>query len=78
WATNFIGFILVSNDWGAIQTDTLIKNIGSPSVLVDVILPTALLPLIYLIFSKMYKWRKISMLFEKIELPIAEEGEDDV
>ena len=78
WATNFIGFILVSNDWGAIQTDTLIKNIGSPSVLVDVILPTALLPLIYLIFSKMYKWRKISMLFEKIELPTAEEGEDDV
>jgi hypothetical protein len=68
WATNFVGFILVSNNWGVIQTETVLKNIADPSLLMDIILPTVLLPLIYLVFAKMYKWRSISTLFEKVQL----------
>jgi len=77
WATNFVGFILVSNNWGVIQTETVLKNIAEPSLLMDIILPTVLLPLIYLVFAKMYKWRSISTLFEKVQLS-EPEGADDI
>lgn len=68
WATNFIGFCFVSNDWGVIQTQTIIKNTAEPSLFMDMLLPTALLPVVYLIFSKMYKWKRISQLFKKGQL----------
>ena len=77
WATNFVGFILVSNNWGVVQTDTVFKNIADPSLLMDIILPTVLLPLVYLIFAKMYKWRSISTLFERVQLSESADVSDD-
>ena len=60
--------VVVSNDWGVIQTQTIIKNTAEPSLFMDMLLPTALLPVVYLIFSKMYKWKRISQLFKKGQL----------
>ncbi|MBT4776277.1 MAG: CPBP family intramembrane metalloprotease [Crocinitomicaceae bacterium] len=76
WATNFVGFCFVSNDWGVIQTQTILKNTADPSLFMDMVLPTILLPVMYLIFSKMYKWRGISMLFAKVKLSETAEGSE--
>ena len=71
WATNFVGFCFVSNDWGVIQTQTILKNTADPSLFMDMVLPTILLPVMYLIFSKMKKLMLILCFKECLVKPKA-------
>lgn len=56
-ANNLIGALLVTSDWSAFQTPSLLKDISEPSAGLDVILPVVLIyPLILFILAKKYQW----------------------
>jgi len=70
WATNFFGVAIVSNTWGTAQTDTLLKDLSEPSAgEISLYISTGALVFIYILFAKMYKWKSIITLFDKVELP---------
>ncbi len=57
FANNFIGALLVTSDWTAIQTHSILKSVSDPSVLFDVILPVSLFfPLLVWLFARKYHW----------------------
>ena len=56
-ANNLIGALLVTSDWSAFQTPSLLKDISEPSAGLDIILPVVLIyPLILFILAKKYQW----------------------
>lgn len=56
-ANNLIGALLVTADWSAFQTHSILKNIAEPSLGVDVLAPVFIVfPLVLFIFSKKYGW----------------------
>ncbi len=56
-ANNLITALLVTSDWSALQTNSVLKDISNPAVGVDVILPIFIVfPLILIIMSKKYNW----------------------
>lgn len=56
-ANNTIGALLITSDWTAFQTNSILKDISNPSPAVDVILPVFIIyPILLLIFSKKYQW----------------------
>jgi len=56
-ANNLIGALLVTSDWSAIQTNSVLKDISEPTAGYDVLLPVVIIfPILLLIFSKMYRW----------------------
>jgi hypothetical protein len=56
-ANNLIGALLVTSDWSAFQTNSILKDISDPSTGLDVIVPVVLIyPILLFIFSKKYKW----------------------
>jgi len=57
-ANNFFGALLLTSDWSAFQTHSILKDVGEPSAGFDVILPVFILfPIPLLIFSKVYGWK---------------------
>ena len=57
FANNFIGALLVTSDWTAIQTYSILKSVSDPSVLFDIILPVSLFfPLLVWLFARKYHW----------------------
>ena len=57
FANNFIGALLVTSDWTAIQTHSILKSVSDPSVLFDIILPVSLFfPLLVWLFARKYHW----------------------
>jgi hypothetical protein len=57
FANNFIGALLVTSDWTAIQTHSILKSVSDPSVLFDIILPVSLFfPLLIWLFARKYHW----------------------
>jgi len=57
-ANNFFGALLLTSDWSAFQTHSILKDVGEPSAGFDVILPVFILfPILLLIFSKVYGWK---------------------
>jgi membrane protease YdiL (CAAX protease family) len=57
FANNFIGALLVTSDWTAIQTHSILKSVSDPSVLLDIILPVSLFfPLLVWLFARKYHW----------------------
>lgn len=56
-ANNLIGALLVTADWTAFQTNSVLKDISEPAAGFDIILPVfVVFPLLLLLFSKKYKW----------------------
>ena len=57
FANNFIAALLVTSDWTAFQTHSILKSTSDPSVFFDVILPVSIIfPLLLLLFAKKYNW----------------------
>lgn len=73
-ANNLIGALLVTTDWSALQTDSVLKDISEPTAGYDVLLPVFLIfPILLFIFSKKYQW---SGWKEKLTGKIAPYGND--
>jgi membrane protease YdiL (CAAX protease family) len=56
-ANNLFAALLVTSDWSALQTYSVLKDLSEPSAGFDVILPAIIIyPIILFIFAKKYKW----------------------
>jgi uncharacterized protein len=56
-ANNLIGALLVTSDWTAFQTDSILIDKSDPSAGLEILVPIFIIfPLILFIFSKKYKW----------------------
>ena len=56
-ANNLIGCLLVTTDWSALQTHSILKDISEPTASFDIILPVIIIyPIILVILSKKYNW----------------------
>lgn len=56
-ANNLVGALLVTADWTAFQTHSILKDISEPSAGYDVLLPIFIIfPILLLIFGKKYGW----------------------
>lgn len=71
-ANNLVTALLVTANWTAFQTHSVLKDISEPSIgFIDIILPVFIIfPILLLIFSKVYKWKNWKeKLFGKIIIP---------
>ncbi|NRS88298.1 hypothetical protein HNQ02_001212 [Flavobacterium sp. 7E] len=56
-ANNLVSALLVTSDWTAFQTHSILKDIAEPEAGLDVILPVIVVyPILLYIFSKKYNW----------------------
>ncbi len=56
-ANNLVTALLVTSDWTALQTDSVLKDNSIPEAGFDILLPLVIIyPLLLIIFSKVYKW----------------------
>lgn len=56
-ANNLVTALLVTSDWTALQTESVLKDYSTPDAGFDVLLPIFIVyPLLLFIFSKKYKW----------------------
>jgi len=69
---NLIGIILVTANWTAFQSESLLKDVAEPSIGFEVFLPLLIVyPIFYIIMAKMYKWNNWKeKLFGKIKAPL--------
>ncbi|WP_299227943.1 CPBP family intramembrane glutamic endopeptidase [uncultured Psychroserpens sp.] len=69
-ANNLFTALLVTSDWTAFQTHSILKDIAEPELtMIDLVVPLfVLFPILLFIFSKVYKWTNWKdKLFGKIE-----------
>ncbi len=68
FANNFVGALLVTSDWSAFQTYSVLKNVSNPTLTMDVLLPVVVIfPILLTIFSCKYNWANWKdKLFEKL------------
>jgi uncharacterized protein len=75
-ANNLVGALLVTADWSAFQTHSILKDISEPSAGFDIIAPVCIIyPIILFIFSKKYGWTNWK---EKLTGTIAIENETPI
>lgn len=56
-ANNLVGALLVTSDWTAFQTNSILKDVSEPTAGVQIIVPVFIVfPLLLFIFAKKYKW----------------------
>lgn len=56
-ANNLVGALLVTSDWSAFQTHSILKDVSNPTAGIDIILPIFIVfPIVLFIFSKKYRW----------------------
>jgi uncharacterized protein len=56
-ANNLVGALLITSDWSAFQTNSILKDISEPSAGLEIIMPIVIIfPILLFIFSKKYKW----------------------
>ncbi len=84
-ANNLVGALLVTSDWTAFRTDSILKDISEPGAASEVFLPLLVVyPVLLFIFSKKYGWNNWEeKLTGKIEdhgstLPQENVGESDI
>lgn len=57
-ANNLIGALLVTADWTAFQTHSILKDVSDPTAGFDILLPVLVLfPILLFIFAKVYQWK---------------------
>lgn len=68
---NLITALLVTADWTAFQTDSILIYTGEPSIDFDILIPVFIVyPIFILIMAKKYKWKNWkARLFGKVEKP---------
>lgn len=68
---NLIGALLVTADWTAFQTNSVLKDVSEPSAGFDILLPVLLIyPLFLFIMAKKYNWTDWKgKLFGKVHRP---------
>lgn len=68
---NLMAALLITADWTAFQTNSILKDISEPSVVYEVALSIViLLPIYYFILSKKYKWTGFrEKIFGKVQEP---------
>lgn len=69
---NLVGALLVTTDWTAFQTNSILKGVGDPAVGADIVLPIIIIyPIFLFVMAKRYKWNNWrEKLFGKVEEPI--------
>jgi membrane protease YdiL (CAAX protease family) len=56
-ANNLVGSLLITSDWSAFQTHSILKDVAEPQAGFDVILPVLIVyPILLYIFSYKYQW----------------------
>jgi membrane protease YdiL (CAAX protease family) len=56
-ANNLVGALLVTSDWSAFQTYSILKDVSEPEAGLDIILPVVVIyPLLLIIFGMKYNW----------------------
>jgi hypothetical protein len=56
-ANNLIGALLVTADWTAFQTNSILKDISEPTAGFDVLIPVfVIFPILLFVYSKKYGW----------------------
>lgn len=56
-ANNLVGALLVTADWTAFQTDSILKDVSEPSAGFDVLFPIfVVFPILLIIFGRKYGW----------------------
>jgi membrane protease YdiL (CAAX protease family) len=56
-ANNIVTALLVTSEWSALKTESVFKDISTPSVGFEVLVPVLIIfPLVLLVFSKKYNW----------------------
>ncbi|WP_431134458.1 CPBP family glutamic-type intramembrane protease [Psychroserpens mesophilus] len=75
-ANNLFTALLVTTDWTAFQTHSILKDIAEPELgMIDLIVPVFIMyPLLLIIFSKKYKWTNWK---DKLFAPIEEPPKED-
>lgn len=70
-ANNLLTALIVTADWTAFQTNSLLKDVSEPSAGWDVLIPVLVVyPIFLFIFSKKYHWNNWKQrLFGKVEPP---------
>ena len=68
---NLIGALLVTADWTAFQTNSVLKDVSDPAAGPDILLPLVVVyPLFLFIMAKKYKWTDWKgKLFGRVERP---------
>ncbi|WP_304132927.1 CPBP family intramembrane glutamic endopeptidase [Mesonia mobilis] len=71
---NLIGVLLVTADWTAFQTESILKDVSNPTAGFQVILPVVIIyPIFLLIMAKVYKWKNWKeKLIGPVSIPDAE------
>ena len=56
-ANNLVGALLLTADWTAFQTNSILKDISEPSAGFDILMPVfVIFPILLFVFSKVYSW----------------------
>lgn len=68
-ANNLITALLVTANWTAFQTNSILKDMSEPAAGIDVLIPVfVIFPILLFIFAKKYKWTNWNdKLFGKVE-----------
>lgn len=75
-ANNLFTALLVTANWTAFQTHSILKDVAEPSLeFIDLILPVFIIfPILTFIFGKIYKWNNWKeKLFGKFEVPLQDD-----
>lgn len=82
-ANNLFTALLVTSDWTAFQTHSILKDVAEPSLeFIDMVLPVFIIfPILLFIFAKVYRWKNWKeKLFGEVHEPANEDykiiGED--
>ena len=56
-ANNLVGALLLTADWTAFQTHSILKDVSEPSAGFEIVLPIFIIfPMLLFLFAKVYKW----------------------
>lgn len=68
-ANNLVGALLVTSDWSAFQTHSILKDVSQPSANIQIFIPILIIfPILLYIFAIKYKWSNWKeKLFGKIQ-----------
>lgn len=76
-ANNLITALLVTSDWTALQTESILKDFSTPEAGFDILLPVFIVyPVLLIIFSKVYKWTNWKEKLAGSVLLITQENND--
>ncbi len=68
---NLVGALLVTADWTAFETNSVLKDVSEPSAGLDILLPLVIVyPIFLFLMAKTYRWKDWGeKLFGKVEPP---------